>query len=63
MNEWRLQGAPNFRDFGGYLTADGRRVRRSMLFRSGRLAGLTESDLARVANLDVRLVCDLRGIG
>lgn len=62
VDDWRLRGAPNFRDFGGYVAADGRRVRRGILFRSGKLAALTQSDLARVADLNVRSVFDLRGI-
>ena len=43
-----LQGASNFRDVGGYLTADGRRVRRGQVFRSDHLAGLTDADVARL---------------
>jgi len=55
-----LQGARNFRDFGGYATADGRRVRWGHLYRSGQLGGLTESDQAQVAALGIRLICDFR---
>ena len=33
-----IPGAINLRDFGGYLTSDGRRVRSGVLFRSGMLA-------------------------
>jgi len=29
-----LEGVPNARDLGGYQTADGRRVRRGMIYRS-----------------------------
>ena len=36
-----IAGAINLRDFGGYETTDGRRVRSGVLFRSGMLAGLT----------------------
>jgi len=55
-----LRGLPNFRDFGGYPTADGRRVREGVLFRSQAFGGATEQDLEFLANLDIRLVCDLR---
>lgn len=55
-----LQGAVNFRDFGGYVTADGRRVRWGRLFRSGQLSLLTEADQARVAELGIALICDFR---
>ena len=33
-----MQGTPNFRDFGGYRTADGRQVKWGFLFRSGQLS-------------------------
>lgn len=55
-----LQGTPNFRDFGGYATTDGRRVRRGLLFRSGQLAQLTEDDLAALEHLRLDIVCDFR---
>ena len=55
-----LEGGLNFRDLGGYRTADGRRVRRGRLYRSGSLSGLTETDCAVVAGLGLRTVCDLR---
>jgi protein-tyrosine phosphatase len=56
-----LQGASNFRDVGGYLTADGQRVRRGRMFRSDHLAGLTDSDVARLQALGVRHSLDFRG--
>jgi protein-tyrosine phosphatase len=55
-----LDGASNFRDFGGYATADGRRVKWRRLFRSDHLAGLTASDFEQLAPHGIRLVCDLR---
>jgi protein-tyrosine phosphatase len=56
-----LQGASNFRDVGGYLTADGRRVRRGQVFRSDHLAGLTDADVARLQALGVQHSLDFRG--
>lgn len=56
-----LDGASNLRDLGGWPVTDGRRVRRGMIYRSAALATLTEADLARVATLGIRTVCDLRG--
>ena len=55
------QGIHNFRDYGGWLTEDGKQVRRSVLFRSGQHVGATEADLALIAALDIRTVIDLRG--
>ena len=57
-----LQGASNFRDLGGYLTTDGRRVRRGQVFRSDHLAGLTEADVVRLQDLGVRHSLDFRGV-
>jgi protein-tyrosine phosphatase len=55
-----VEGAMNFRDVGGYPTADGRRVRWGMLYRSDSLHLLTDEDLVVVANLGLRTVIDLR---
>ena len=57
-----LEGASNLRDLGGYRTADGQVVRRGLLFRSAALARLTEADLAVVASLGLRTICDFRGV-
>ena len=38
-----MSGTPNFRDFGGYPTADGGRVKWGYLYRSGQLSALTEA--------------------
>ncbi len=55
-----LSGSPNFRDFGGYPTRDGRRVKWGYLFRSGNLCELTEEDLALFRALELDLICDFR---
>lgn len=55
-----LQGALNFRDVGGLATADGRRVRRRVLFRSDALSRLTDADLRVVSRLGLRTIVDLR---
>ena len=55
-----LAGARNFRDFGGYDTADGRVVKRRVLFRSDGLWRLSDDDLVAVAPLGIRAICDLR---
>ncbi|MGJ4928337.1 tyrosine-protein phosphatase [Bradyrhizobium sp. HKCCYLS2038] len=56
-----LQGASNFRDLGGYPSADGRHVRWRLLFRSSHLGQLTESDLAILQRLGIRAAFDFRG--
>lgn len=55
------EGIHNFRDYGGWLTEDGRQVRRGVLFRSGQHVGATAADLALIAALDIHTVIDLRG--
>ena len=55
-----IPGAINLRDFGGYTTADGRRVRSGVLFRSGMLAQLTIDGQTALRELGIGLICDLR---
>mgnify|MGYP006280326469 FL=1 len=55
-----LEGGSNFRDLGGYFTADGHRVRRGMVFRSGVMTGLTAADQDYLAGFGFRRVVDLR---
>ena len=55
-----LQGPINFRDLGGYPSADGRRLRWGRVFRSDLLTDLSDSDLAVIQALGLRTVCDLR---
>ncbi|MFD9220652.1 tyrosine-protein phosphatase [Streptomyces sp. NPDC060064] len=50
----------NFRDLGGYSTADGHTVRWGRLYRSDSLAKLDGADLDRFLALEVRTVIDLR---
>jgi protein-tyrosine phosphatase len=55
-----LASAPNFRDAGGYRTADGKWVRMGLLYRSDQLDRLTPADLDSLHTIGIHLVCDLR---
>ena len=55
-----LHGAVNFRDVGGLDAANGKKVRRGLLFRSDALARLTDADLRVVDRLGLRTIIDLR---
>ncbi|MFD8808730.1 tyrosine-protein phosphatase [Streptomyces sp. NPDC059597] len=58
--EPELAAVRNFRDVGGLPTADGRRVRQGVLFRSGHLAHATDEDAAFLASLGLHTVFDFR---
>lgn len=63
MTSPRLQtfdAIDNFRDYGDYATAAGRRVRPGRLFRSAHHADLSDADLARIGELGFGTVVDLR---
>jgi protein tyrosine/serine phosphatase len=54
-----FEGLENFRDFGGYA-AGGRRMARGRFYRSAHHADATPGDLARLADMNVAAVVDLR---
>jgi len=50
----------NFRDFGGYTTSDGLRVKPGLLYRSGHFAEAREDEIAEIDGLRIRMQVDLR---
>ncbi|MFZ5839792.1 MAG: tyrosine-protein phosphatase, partial [Pseudomonadota bacterium] len=58
-----LIGEDNFRDLGGYVGADNKRVLEGKLFRSGELSGLTEGDKQILTDLGIEQLVDLRTKG
>lgn len=59
----RFDAIDNFRDYGDYATAAGRRVRPGRLLRSAHHARASEPDLERLAGLGLGAVVDLRRPG
>ncbi len=55
-----LTGIHNFRDYGGYRTADGGQVKTGTLFRSGQHRDATPEDLQAVSRLALATIVDLR---
>ncbi len=55
-----LEAVHNFRDLGGYATADGRTTRWRTLFRADGLYRLTAADVVLLEPLGLRTVIDLR---
>jgi len=55
-----FEGCVNFRDLGGYRTADGRSVAWRTLFRADGLNKLTAADRAQLVDLGMTTVIDLR---
>jgi protein-tyrosine phosphatase len=51
-----LEGQPNFRDLGGYQTTDGRTVKWGEVYRSGELPHLTDADVAKLEELEIKTV-------
>lgn len=51
----------NLRDYGGYTTTNGGRIKTGLLFRSGHHAEANEGDLELVNSLNFKHVIDLRG--
>ncbi|MCB1686944.1 MAG: tyrosine-protein phosphatase [Halioglobus sp.] len=55
-----FEGIPNFRDLGGYPTADGREVKWGVLYRAGTFAGSSRSDLQQLEELRLQTLIDFR---
>lgn len=55
-----FEGATNFRDLGGYATADGGHTRWGLVYRADGLQQLTSADVERFGALGIRIVFDLR---
>lgn len=55
-----MKNAANFRDLGGIRTADGKKVKHGMLFRSGKLKGNPEKISRRLREHNITDVVDLR---
>lgn len=51
-----LEGQSNFRDLGGYETADGLSLKWGQVYRSGELPHLTDEDVAKLEDLEIRTV-------
>jgi len=58
-----FDGINNFRDYGNYVTAAGRKVKSGQLFRSANLSQATDADLEAFAGLGIAYVVDLRRPG
>ena len=58
----KTDGVSNFRDIGGWQTADGSRIRQGLVYRSAQLEGVTDEDIALITEaLGIKTDLDLRG--
>ena len=55
-----IPGSINLRDFGGYESRFGGRVRKGVLFRSGMMSDLDSEAQQQLLDLGIELICDLR---
>ena len=59
----RLEGVENFRDYGDYATAAGKRLHAGRLYRSASHARATDADLEVIDALNLAVIVDLRRPG
>ena len=55
-----FEGCFNFRDIGGYLNQDGKRVKKGLYFRAGRQDRMSNKDLSQLSDLKISTQIDLR---
>ena len=55
-----FEGCFNFRDIGGYLNQDGKKIKKGLYFRTGRQDRMSDKDLAKLSDLDISTQIDLR---
>lgn len=60
MDNLHLEQLYNFRDFGGYDTRDGRKLKKGLLYRSDEFSHLTEKDKQKLEQLHIKTVIDYR---
>ncbi|KUY31035.1 hypothetical protein ATB96_11885 [Elizabethkingia ursingii] len=58
----KMEGAFNFRDVGGYKTADGKEVVLGKIYRSDAIDKLSDRDLKTFKNKKISTVVDFRGV-
>ena len=59
-NHYPFEGCFNFRDIGGYLNNDGKKVKKGLYFRAGRQDRMSSKDLSRLSDLRISTQIDLR---
>ena len=59
--EVALEGAVNFRDLGGYVTTDYRRIVMRRIYRAGDISKLTDADMEELKRRKIYTVVDFRG--
>ena len=55
-----FEGCFNFRDIGGYLNQEGKRVKKGLYFRTGRQDRMSDKDLSQLSDLKISTQIDLR---
>lgn len=56
----QLAKGHNFRDIGGYPTADGRTTKWRQIFRAGYMSSVTDNDVTQLHALGIDSICDFR---
>ena len=55
-----FDGCFNFRDIGGYLNQEGKRIKKGLYFRAGRQDRMSDKDLSKLSDLKISTQIDLR---
>lgn len=57
-----LSGQPNSRDLGGYQKDNGKKLKTGLIYRSGTLAKLTDDDVEKIKELNIKTVVSIQNL-
>ncbi|MEG2002848.1 MAG: tyrosine-protein phosphatase, partial [Clostridia bacterium] len=62
MKKCKIKGVANFRELGGIITKDGKKIKHGYFFRSGQLGDIKENAKVEFDKLNIKNIVDYRAV-